>query len=292
MRAFERNFLKLFIVIIFCLGFQPELALAEGDSHSAPSASFGEFHGVAEAWSSIEILPRADGIVTDAISSIGLTVEQGDVLIEIDPSAYEIAVERARNQVKKAQLQFDAHLAGQDRINTLVEKKLVAQSKVLSGMLALELARNDLENAQINLREAELLLSRTIIRSPIHGFISEVNVSVGDLVNALFPETVYLLLSFDPIRIRVEMDEAMQIALVRAERMTDAKITKVELILADGSLYPELGDVIGSSNTVNPATGKTAYFVSFPNRDLTILPGSNVTLKATYSTEVPLPPLE
>lgn len=283
MRVIESNFRTPFMVIVFCLGFQPDLALAEDNRPLDPPKTIEEFNGIAEAWSSVEILPRANGIVTEAISSIGLQVHQGDVLMQIDPSEYDIAVERARDQMMRAQIRLDAVKAVHDRTKKMGEKNLVAQKAVISSIVTLELARSDLELEQVDLKEAELLLSRTIVKSPIDGFVSEVNVSVGDVVNFEFPETAFLLLSFDPIRIRVEMDEAMEIALVRAERTTGAKVTKVEMTLADGSLYPELGEVIGSSHQVNPQTGKVAHFLSFPNKDLTVLPGSSVTVKVTFS---------
>ena len=78
-------------------------------AHSAPVKDLVnkkaiEIPGRAVARYIIEIIPQARGIVTEAVAKLGQRVKKGDLLIKIDPRAYQYIVDRAEAKLKNARV--------------------------------------------------------------------------------------------------------------------------------------------------------------------------------------------
>lgn len=242
-----------------------------------------EFEGVAEPSSTVEIIPEVQGAITESVSEIGRRVKLGDILMHIDPEAYEIAVERARTRLKFAGIQHEAITNELKRLEDLFAKRLTTKDLIYTTNLAKQLAQGELEDAEVDLREAELRLEQTIIKTPIDGIISQINVNVGDIVGRT-SDPAYVLVSYDPIRVRVFVDQQSDLEIARDMHRQKAILQKINLRLSDGSLHPQDGTFIGSSHQVDVSLGKVAYYLSFPNENLLILPGASVTAVITIQT--------
>ncbi len=235
-----------------------------------------EIDGLAEASSTVEIIPEIDGAILEAVSTIGRRVKRGDVLMRIDPESYEIVVERARTRLKFARIQHDAVTKELKRLEDLFAKRLTTKDIVYTTSLAAQLAQADLQDAEVDLRAAELQLAETVIRAPIDGVVSRINVNVGDVVGRS-TDPAFVLISYDPIRVKVSIDQKSDLVLARDILAGRTELEKVVLKLPDQTLYRHQGEYIGSSHQVDPANGKVAHYFTFPNEDLLILPGTSVT---------------
>lgn len=138
----------------------------------------------------------------------GAFVEEGEVIARIDPSEYELAVQRNRSQVSRARealtrAQSEAELAEEDweELGLSGEPSALALQKPQVAS-----ATADLRTAEAAVKEAELALSRTEIVAPFDGRVMGRSADVGDFVNASAP--VASIFAIKTAQVRVPLTDA------------------------------------------------------------------------------------
>jgi RND family efflux transporter MFP subunit len=110
-------------------------------------------------------------------------VHKGDLLMEIDPTDYQIAVATARANVQQAEADLankQAEAARREQLTTLatsVEEKQTYKAAALS-------AEATVQHNQAALAQAEVNLERTRIASPVNGYVTNLTAQTGDYVSA------------------------------------------------------------------------------------------------------------
>jgi len=268
----------LFLFVSASLFFHPVSVLAESvpDRNQAIEGRF-EFPGLAVARERVEIIPQAKGTVLNAAVKTGQKVKKGDVLIRIDPRRYQYIVDQAKAKLKNTHVRFKTVVTEFNRMKGLFEQKLATTTKLYGLSVARDLAAGLVEEAQADLKTAELNLSHTVIRSPIDGFIGRFNTDTGDVVG-YSNEPVVLILKYDPIIVIVGIDIKTHLRYRRLGIAGKGKLTGLQLKLPDGKIYQHRGEYVGSFHRVNPKSGRMEHAISFPNKDLLIPPGLPVTV--------------
>jgi HlyD family secretion protein len=137
-----------------------------------------------------EITGRVDSIVIKE----GDTVEQGQLLLTLDPEIYRNAVDRAEAGVRQGRISIDQQRAAValrkrqfERSRKLLAERMVdqgsfdeAQNQYKVATLALETSQEDYRRAQSALQDAREQLAKTSIRSPISGRIVSLPIKVGE----------------------------------------------------------------------------------------------------------------
>jgi multidrug efflux pump subunit AcrA (membrane-fusion protein) len=127
--------------------------------------------GTGQAVRSVSVRTLVSGQIDRIPVQPGGRVERGDVIIHLDASEEELAVERARLTVDDAQ----ARVA---RLESLVASR--AASSVEADQ-----ARNTYDTAAVSrLRQAELELARRTVTAPISGSLGILSVNAGDYVTS------------------------------------------------------------------------------------------------------------
>jgi multidrug resistance efflux pump len=107
-------------------------------------------------------------------------VHKGDVLFEIDPADYRIALEQAQAQAKRDGAALDyarenqnrkASLAKEGWATTDIYQQTTSTLRQSEGVVALDKAAT---------AKAQLDLSRTVIRSPVNGYVTNLLAQFGD----------------------------------------------------------------------------------------------------------------
>lgn len=154
------------------------------------------------------------------------------------------------------------------------------------------------EAAKAARRQAELNLEFTEIHAPTSGRVGETTVQVGGLAAANSLQSLTLISPLDPIYVEFTVGERdyleyskEQFAGGRVPREALAELP-LELILADGSVYPHAGKFRFADRAVDVKTGTLKLTSSFPNPNRLVLPGqfSRVRLKRGTKQEVFLVP--
>ncbi|WP_250507351.1 HlyD family secretion protein [Caballeronia sp. GAFFF3] len=131
----------------------------------------------------VNVAPDVSGAVVQLPVRDNQFVKKGDVLMEIDPSHYRIAVEQAQANVtaRAAELRMRrADAARRADMDSLVVSKEAREN----AMQTASTAEAQLQQAQAALDAAKLNLERTKVFSPVDGYVTNLNVFRGDYATA------------------------------------------------------------------------------------------------------------
>lgn len=163
---------------------------------------------------------------------------------------------------------------------------------ILAQRTAIQLAEAAVESGKASVTQADLNLKYTTIESPINGIISKLNVDTGNLVGKGDPTLLATVSAIDPIYADFAITEADYLRLVkripglgRGEVPRD-RAPSLELILADGSVFPQKGRPIFVDRAVDQKTGTIQVRSEFPNPQRVLRPGQFGRVRA-ITEEVP-----
>lgn len=167
--------------------------------------------GTVEPSREIQLGPRVSGEVVELAEGFtpGGLVAKGEVLLKLDPSDYEAALEQERAQLRQAESDLSLEMGRQNvarRDYELLEEELAGESRdLVLREPQLEAARAQVESALAAVRQAELNLERTTLRAPFDAqtLTREVNVgsqvSPGDLLGRLVGRETYWVATAVPL---------------------------------------------------------------------------------------------
>lgn len=190
-------------------------------------------------------------------------VDAGALLVEIDTTEYALRVSQARAGLNKAEAAFRELTLFDDQIEdpaVRAERQRVARAK--SG----------LEDAELQLRQAQLELDRTRIRAPFGGRAASMRVVEGQ--NVRVGDELLSVVDLDPLRVEVQVLEGEVGLLAQGNR------ARVSFAAFPGET------VVGRIEAINPLvereTRTARVTVALPNPAGRILPGmyARVSLEA------------
>src|SRR5215831_13160688 len=231
-----------------------------------------EFVGRAEALEKVDLRARVQGFLGARLFKDGDDVKEGQVVFTIEKEPFEAAVDQRKAQLAAAQ----ATLANADqqlwRATELVQKGNAPRAQLDQRTAEQGQAKAAVMEAEANLRDAQIQLSYTEIKTPIGGRIGRAAVSPGNLVG---PDSGVLA--------TVVQDDPMQVLFSVTQReMLEAKDSEVtgkvraRVRLANGSLYSEKGRIDFLDVQVNPRTDGQTVRAMFPNPDDILTSGQTV----------------
>ena len=135
----------------------------------------------------ITIAPDVAGLVTEIAVRDNQWVKKGDLLLQIDPEHYEIAVHQAEATVaaRKATLAMRQQNA---RRRADIDSLVVSRENREDASSAALAAEADLRQAQAQLESARLNLKRTRVLAPVAGYVTNLSVFKGDYAAAGAPK--------------------------------------------------------------------------------------------------------
>jgi membrane fusion protein (multidrug efflux system) len=165
------------------------------------------------------------------------------------------------------------------------QTKLSTETQVQSTQGKVEAQRGALETATLN-------VDYGTVRAPIGGLIGDTLVPVGGLVNPDAVQPLTTIVPLDPIWVRFKVSEAQYLSFMGKPVGPAKQGPRLELILADDSIFPQPGTVTNSLNQVDPRTGTLEIQAEFPNPRHKLLPGQfgRVRYVAEHRTGVILVP--
>ena len=191
------------------------------------------------------------------------------------------------NVVAKAQV--EAAKAG---VETTRAQLRLANAQIGTAKAGIQTANGQVENAKAAVKTAELNLGFTRIVSPIDGIAGLAQAQVGDLVQPNNPTSPPLTIvsTVDPIRVYFTLSEQEYLAftkqnLIEARHGGSVAQIQLELILADGSTYPQTGSFYFADRQVDQKTGAIRLAGIFQNPGNVLRPGQYGRVRAVTSTK-------
>ena len=210
----------------------------------------------------------------------GSLVRKGEVLFEIDPRPFQAALDQAAGDLaaRIADERRTARDVARDR--PLAEARAIPQSQLDNDVQLHNAADAAVESARGAVRQAELNLGFTHVRSLIDGLVGITEVQIGNLVS---PTSVLTTVSqIEPIKAWFAISE--QEYLEVADRLHSEVVANdgdgdralaFELTLTDGSQYPHSGSFCSPTDNSIHSTGTLRIATSFPNPTRLLGPGSS-----------------
>jgi membrane fusion protein (multidrug efflux system) len=188
-----------------------------------------------------------------------------------------------------AKAQVEAAKAGVEAARAQLR---VANAQIGTAKAATQTANGQIENARAAVRTAQLNLGFTRIVSPIDGIAGLAQAQVGNLVQPNNPNSPSLttVSTVDPIKVYFTLSEQEYLAftkrdLIAARNGASVAQLELQLILADGSTYPESGSFYFADRQVDQKTGSIRIAGIFLNPGNVLRPGQYGRVRAVTATK-------
>jgi RND family efflux transporter MFP subunit len=279
-----------------------------------------EWIGTLNGMVNADIKAQAAGYLMTQNYAEGSFVRKGQLLFEIDPRPLQAAEDQAKGQLAQANAQLLQARAGlvqsqaqllsaeanqrkaqmdEDRYTPLAQQQAITQqdmdnakqtnrsmqAQVDASQAQVETAKAQIEAAQAGItaaaaavQTAKVNLEFTKLISPIDGIAGAATVQVGNLVGPS-SNAVTTVSTLDPIKANFTVGEQEYLSLTRSD--SGLHRLQLEMVLADGSVYPQKGRFSFADREVNPATGAIQLTGLFPNPGNRLRPGQYAKVRAT-----------
>jgi RND family efflux transporter MFP subunit len=220
---------------------------------------------------------QVQGYIVSRDYQEGGVVKKGDLLFQIDSRPFEAALAQAKGTLAKDKANQVKADADEKRAMDLFNKKVISDQERDTAIAAAQAGRANIEADEASVKQAELNLGYTRVISPIDGVTAIATAQVGDLVGPS-TGTLTTVSQLDPIKAVVTAGEAPFTDFITrhpdpTERAEYVKTLQFELILGNGSVYPQKGKFYALDRSLDPKTGSIRYEVTFPNPGNILRPG-------------------
>jgi RND family efflux transporter MFP subunit len=264
----------------------PEVLVTEAVQQDVPVVR--EWIGSLDGSVNADVRARVSGYLISQNYKEGVVVKEGDLLFQIDPSVYEAAVEQAKASLAQAQANQLQTEQTEQRETQLFEQKVESAQNRDNAVQSNTAAKAAVKAQEATLRQAELNVEFTKITAPIGGVAGIANPGIGDLVGPSDANPLATISTVDPIKVYFQISEQdyLKVAQERidANRTNPAPPPPVEIILADGTLYPRQGKFSAVDRQVDNQTGTIRLAALIPNPDNVLRPGQFVRVRVTVRT--------
>jgi len=236
--------------------------------------------------SDVDIRSRVEGWVTSVNFKEGSAVKKGSLLYIIDDVQYQTRVDRESSQLARAKTELVRTQNELGRVKPLTELNALSKKDLDNAQAAYDAAQAEVQASEASLQNSRIELGYTRVSAPFDGVVGISKVRVGDYVSRAGTTNVLTTISsIGGVRIRFQISEReyLRIAQMTTEELSSAR-KNVQLILADGSLYSEKGEVNFADRQIDPTTGTLTIEATFPNPKGLLRPGLYVKTRVLLST--------
>lgn len=241
-----------------------------------PSA---EFTGFLAAPKTVELRSRVGGSI-DAVSvPEGSLVRKGQLLFQIDPRPFQIALDTATAHLSQAEVLAGQAQADFERAERLSSTGAVSRKTHDDAVSARNASQARVNAAKAAVAAARLDLSYTRITAPISGRVDRVLVTEGNLVSggaAGIATLLTTIVSVAPMHVYFDVDETTYLQAVRPARPEtgDGRVPlPVEVGLVTDKGFPHKGSLDFVGNRIDRATGTIRVRAVVPNPGDQWVPG-------------------
>src|SRR5215831_4811092 len=225
-----------------------------------------------------DIRPKVEGFLLTRLYDEGSYVDKGQAMFQLDRRQAEAAVEQAQGNLERARAALGQAQIDVRRFTPLVAEKAVSQAELDKATSAEKAAKASVEADQAVLDNAKLNLGWTTVTSPISGIAGVAKVAIGDLITPTTDMTT--VSSVNPIYVDVNIAEQDYLRFRREKTTSQAAGRNLQLILGDGTVYPNRGHVLFLGREVDTRTGTIQVRGEFPNPGNVLRPGQYARVRA------------
>lgn len=235
--------------------------------------------GTVQGFNTVQVRTRVDGQIDKIAFTEGQIVNQGDLLVEIDPRPFQAVLDQAK--AKKQQDEANLANANLDlqRYTKLGEFATRQQTDTQRSTVAQLTAQIAADEATIS--NAQTQLDYTQVKAPITGVAGLRQVDVGNIVNASTQTGIVTISQIEPISVIFTAPEDQLPYIAEGQR---AGALKVIAFTTDGKKTLAEGKLAVINNQVDTSSGTIRLKAVFDNKEHTLWPGQSVSTRLLVRT--------
>jgi membrane fusion protein (multidrug efflux system) len=229
-----------------------------------------------------QVNAKISGYITDVLVDEGEKVRKGQTLFRLETQTLSQDAAAARANVNAAQVEVD-------KLKPLVEKNIIS-------IVQLETAKAKLQQAKSSYNSIAANIDYGNIKSPVDGYVGSINLRKGALVSPSSQIPMTTVADISKVYAYFSMNEKDYLDFIQNAEGKDIdekikKLPKVQLILANGSLYEEEGTIETINSQVNSNTGSISFRAVFDNPSRLLTNGNSGKIKVpkVYTDAVVVP---
>ncbi|MBS0583454.1 MAG: efflux RND transporter periplasmic adaptor subunit [Proteobacteria bacterium] len=262
----------------------PEVGVVTAQATSVPLVQ--ELVGRLSSVRSADVRARVAGVLQKRVYTEGSDVKEGQVLFQIDPAPLQATLNAQLANLASAQATYTNARVAAERARSVGAKGLLSKSDVDNANAAERTAAATVKQAQANVESAKINLGYANVTAPISGRAGQQQVTEGALVGQGEATLLTRIDQIDPLYVNFSqavgtLDAVRRSAASGSVQLFEQNKAKIDLLLPDGSAYPESGTLDFSDTAVDAATGAVTLRGIVPNSHHALLPGMYVSVHLT-----------
>lgn len=240
------------------------------------------------------VKPNVSGNIIQRYYTEGSVVKQGEPLFQIDPAPFQADLDKAKADLSTAIAQ-----------ETKVQQDFVRAQSLLAGkVISVQEFQNQQQNyqamvaqvaaKQAAVQSAQVNLDFTKIVAPIDGLAGLANYEVGTYVSPSSQDPLTTIVAIDPIKVVFQVGQDDYLSLIAGslnnpslaeEQKKENREAGMQMILSDGTVYPQKGTFRAANNQISTQTGSITVEGNFPNPGMLLKPGLFARVQATVGVQ-------
>lgn len=240
-----------------------------------------EFVGKTQSSRRVEIRSRVEGFLEQRLYTEGDLVQTGQVLFQMDRKPFEAELQAAEAELAEQQARLENATANLNRVKPLAEQNALAQKDLDDAQSQFRSAAAAVEAAKAKVVQAKLNLGYTTIKSPLTGVSSFAVQREGAYIGIGTDSLLTYVARVDPMWVEFSVSEN-QLLKAREEARQGRVIPpvdggyEVEVVLADGSVFPDTGRITFADASLSEETGTFLIRAVVDNPEGLLRPGQFV----------------
>lgn len=254
--------------------------------------------GTVQAFNTIAIVPQVAGRIIEIAFTEGQEVRAGDVLVRLDPRAFQATLDQAVATKAQREAQLANARLDLQRYMTLMRGQGTSQQTLDTQRAAVAQLEAQVQYDQATIENAQVQLDYTVIRSPVDGRVGLRQVDIGNLVQSS-SSGIVTVTQIRPISVTFTLPQQalpqVMEAIAAGPVQVEARLPDPAIPRQDGAAPPPnpVGTLVTLDNQVDQATGTIRLKATFANDDQRLWPGAfvNIRLQVAVLNQVTTIPL-
>ncbi|MFQ1060649.1 MdtA/MuxA family multidrug efflux RND transporter periplasmic adaptor subunit [Klebsiella pneumoniae] len=261
-------------------------ALAPIQAATATSESVSRYLsglGTVTAANTVTVRSRVDGQLLAIHFQEGQQVKAGDLLAEIDPSQFKVALAQAQGQLAKDKATLANARRDLARYQLLVKTNLVSRQELDTQQSLVSETEGTIKADEAAVASAQLQLDWTRITAPIDGRVGLKQVDIGNQISSGDTTGIVVLTQTHPIDVVFTLPENSIATVVQAQKA--GKALSAEAWDRTNKQKISVGELLSLDNQIDATTGTIKLKARFSNLDDALFPNQFVNARLLVDTE-------